>query len=496
MREAEMKRIKDAVLLCALALATGCGQNLWDAPAELDPGAAGEDVADDADQAVSGSLLPQDIDRPTLNLVRQAIELGLGAGKGLVADGINYELARNGIETTYVGGESMVDVPDDAMTACPYVENAGNDGSTSVSCRLVAEDARDRAYVREADTLAGLVLGPEFDANRPLHEAWLRNGMASGIEGEFLMAVRRLREARVCDQQPEPVDSSAEQGIALGRQVFEQALAEQVAATPITQCDIDNGIIAPARQAAMARVAAALEQSPLCAGYEPTDMEDRAEFGEAVNAYEAGVGEGVDEGVVIGSEQLFRTWVCQVPDVGGGGGDGGGGGGGGDPLVLDLDGDGVRVSSPVRGVTFAIGERGARRTGWTADSDDGLLAIDHDGNGVIDSGRELLGDVSWTPDTLPERNGLLSLARYDAAALGGNGDGLIDARDAVFGALEVWRDRDLDGQTDQGELVSLADLAIESIALDYVVSGDRQISRFDRADGTSGAAVDVCVEYF
>jgi hypothetical protein len=192
---------------------------------------------------------------------------------------------------------------------------------------------------------------------------------------------------------------------------------------------------------------------------------------------------------VIAAEQLFRTWVCQTPEEEAGGGDGGGGGG--DPLILDLDGDGVRISSPARGVNFALGVSALRRTGWLADPDDGFLAIDHNGNGSIDNGRELLGDMSWTADSINENNGLLSLARYDASNLGGNGDGRIDAQDAVFGALVVWRDRDLDGRTDEGELSSLPDLGIESIALDYVTDSGELRTEYERVDGTVGGAHDV-----
>jgi hypothetical protein len=437
---------------------------------------------------LEAGTIPGDIDRETLDLVRVAIDLGLAAGKDLVTDGINEELAREGIDREYVGGQALTAIPEDAVSACPYVENMANNGSTAVSCRLLAEEARDRAYVHEADALARLrpELGPEFDTHRDLHESWLENGLASGIDGEYVMAVRMLRDAGLCDQEPTPVESSREQGVALGRQLFDGLLAAQVAATPITQCDIDNGIVAPALNAALAALPGHLASNPLCASYEPSDMDDRASFQQARNDYAAGMREGIDEGAVIGAEQLFRTWICQPPAQPAGGG-------GGDPLVLDLDGDGVATSSAARGVTFRVSGLFAERTGWVRDAGDALLAIDHDGNGRIDGGAELFGDASWAPDGLPEANGLLALARYDAVALGGNADGVIDINDAVWGALVLWTDRDLDGQTDAGELAE-ASSRIGSIALDYVSEANRQVASFETTGGATLPAVDVWLD--
>ena len=42
---------------------------------------------------------------------------------------------------------------------------------------------------------------------------------------------------------------------------------------------------------------------------------------------------------------------------------------------------------------------------------------------------------------------------------------MIDASDAVFDELRVWRDLDGDGATDAGELFALSDIGIQSISL-------------------------------
>ncbi len=95
-----------------------------------------------------------------------------------------------------------------------------------------------------------------------------------------------------------------------------------------------------------------------------------------------------------------------------------------DPLILDLDGDGIAVSAlDGSDVVFDYdGDGVAERTGW-ASADDGFLAIDTNGNGVIDTD------------------------------------------DAVFATLRVWRDRDQDGVTDAGELQTLTEAGIAQIAL-------------------------------
>ena len=69
-----------------------------------------------------------------------------------------------------------------------------------------------------------------------------------------------------------------------------------------------------------------------------------------------------------------------------------GAGGGGDPLVLDMNGDGqISLTSVENGVYFDIwGDGFARRTGWVA-PEDGMLALDQNGNGTIDDLSELFG---------------------------------------------------------------------------------------------------------
>jgi len=71
-------------------------------------------------------------------------------------------------------------------------------------------------------------------------------------------------------------------------------------------------------------------------------------------------------------------------------------------------------------------------------------------------------------------DGFVALAWFDDVENGGNDDGTIDRRDAVYARLQVWKDADADGRTDAGELMPLRDAGILAIA----VRGER-ISEID-----------------
>ncbi|MEM8647915.1 MAG: hypothetical protein AAGF86_16430, partial [Pseudomonadota bacterium] len=162
-----------------------------------------------------------------------------------------------------------------------------------------------------------------------------------------------------------------------------------------------------------------------------------------------------------------------------------------DPLVLDLDGDGLELTSIGAGAVFdQDADMFGEPTGWVR-PDDGLLARDLDGDGLISSIDELFGGVTG--------DGFLDLAVFDTGAEGGNGDGVIDGDDAVFDTLSIWRDLDQDGVTDEGELFSLAEAGIASISLttrDPEMTENAQNlitaeSLFTRTDGTTSTIADV-----
>jgi hypothetical protein len=165
-----------------------------------------------------------------------------------------------------------------------------------------------------------------------------------------------------------------------------------------------------------------------------------------------------------------------------------------DPLTLDLDADGLETLPVSAGVLFDHDGDGVRTgTGWVA-SDDGFLVLDRNGNGTIDSGRELFGDSTL------KTNGQLAIDGFDALAdLDTNADGKVDSLDAFWDNLRVWRDLDQDGVSDAGELATLSSLGITGFntakTANAVVLADgnriADLGSYEKSDGTTGTMGDV-----
>ncbi len=165
-----------------------------------------------------------------------------------------------------------------------------------------------------------------------------------------------------------------------------------------------------------------------------------------------------------------------------------------DPLVLDLDGDGIETigpDDPANTIYFDQKGNGVPlRTGWVK-PDDGFLALDRNGNGTIDSGQELFGDSTPLPFGGSAIDGFDALNQEDT-----NRDGWVDARDARFTDLRIWRDLNQNGVSEADELSTLAELGIA--ALRVTNTGNRQalangnqvadLGTFLYADGRSGSS--------
>ncbi|MCU7904910.1 MAG: hypothetical protein KZQ76_03480, partial [Candidatus Thiodiazotropha sp. (ex Epidulcina cf. delphinae)] len=113
-------------------------------------------------------------------------------------------------------------------------------------------------------------------------------------------------------------------------------------------------------------------------------------------------------------------------------------------------------------IHFDHGGDGFRELTGFAAADDGFLARDTNGDGVINSGAELFGNETLLADGSSASNGFEALAELDS-----NADGVIDANDELFGELRIFQDADQDGETDEGELLSLTDAGIESLSVAY-----------------------------
>lgn len=131
-----------------------------------------------------------------------------------------------------------------------------------------------------------------------------------------------------------------------------------------------------------------------------------------------------------------------------------------DPLVIDLNGDGVNTVGTNLNVHFDHdGDGNKEQTGWISDSD-GFVVLDKNGNGLIDNGTEMFGENTLIENGDNANDGYQALAHFDA-----NADGKIDANDSIFSELKIWNDRNYNGVSEADELLSLTDLGIKSISV-------------------------------
>jgi hypothetical protein len=163
------------------------------------------------------------------------------------------------------------------------------------------------------------------------------------------------------------------------------------------------------------------------------------------------------------------------------------------PIVLDIDGGGVQTLAAAEGVQFDLTGTGHQRQwGWVGGGD-GLLAMDRNGDGVINDGRELFGAATVLADGQRAGHGFAALAAEDT-----NQDGVVTAADARFNDMKVWVDGNHDGQTDAGELKGLVELGITGLNVAHAAS-DRidhgnalgLVSSYTTADGQSHEMADV-----
>jgi hypothetical protein len=133
-------------------------------------------------------------------------------------------------------------------------------------------------------------------------------------------------------------------------------------------------------------------------------------------------------------------------------------------------GDGIHLTDAEHGALFELRPGAIGMWAWTqSEGDDAFLALDVNGNGTIDDGSELFGDGSIQVSSVGA-NGFAALAYYDLGSQGGNDDGVIDVRDAVWPRLRLWTDTDHDGFSTPDELRSVSTSGIHTFSLNAVPS--------------------------
>ncbi len=118
------------------------------------------------------------------------------------------------------------------------------------------------------------------------------------------------------------------------------------------------------------------------------------------------------------------------------------------PVIIDTKGIGFQFTDPTKGdyVTFDLkGDGSYKKFSWPKQgSGNAWLVLDRDGDGVIKNGTELFGNFTPHSDggvpNYPKPNGFLALDWYDQPQQGGDGNAIIDKRDAIWPKLKLWID--------------------------------------------------------
>jgi hypothetical protein len=153
-----------------------------------------------------------------------------------------------------------------------------------------------------------------------------------------------------------------------------------------------------------------------------------------------------------------------------------------DPLILDLNGDGISTTAISSGVTFNTLGGLKQATGWVG-AGDGILVIDKDfGPNTLQGFEGLL------PSGFSAVNGPTGMIAMDS-----NHDGVLNEKDAAFKDLEVYTLSD-----GVGKLQTLADLNITSIAVSMNTTNQSDngnliglMGSYTTADGVTHSMADV-----
>ena len=407
-----------------------------------------------------------------IDVLRTAISQGLDMGRLRYLEEMTLALQDLGVVDDYEGlifsGDDVLGQPVDE---CPFVKYYDNGFQpTGLTCDYLADMAKVEVYSELTKLLvenplpaavleSGLVAADEA-------VFWYEQGTISGIEEHRVLVRSDLKARGLCSKNPTPVQSAHDKGIVVGRQLFAAHFNQwlqsngYVADYPemsqkIQVCNADLTMLEPAFVAAQNAVPAKISAQPLCPDtYQAPDFEAQLQYAQAEIDYQAALEWGIQDEYLLAGVRVFQVVPCNV----------------GDPVVMDLDGDGVELLAIQDGVNFDLWASGHPQAMAWVHPDDGFLVLDRNGNGRVDDGAEFFGNV----------DGVHTHGFDHLAALDSDGDGALTTADAAFAGLRVWRDRNSDGISDAGELLLLSDLGVDRIPLaanrtDKVVAGSRVV---------------------
>jgi Ca2+-binding RTX toxin-like protein len=140
-------------------------------------------------------------------------------------------------------------------------------------------------------------------------------------------------------------------------------------------------------------------------------------------------------------------------------------------VVFDHDGDGQKTG-----------------TGWVG-SNDGFLIFDRNNDGIINNGGELFGEHTLKYSGSGKyADAFEALAQEDT-----NGDGVVNAQDANWTSLKVWRDLNQDGISQENEFFTLDELGIAGFSTEKTAANGGFLAgrltaqgTYTKTDGTTG----------
>lgn len=331
---------------------------------------------------------------------------------------------------------------------CPILAPEENGNTSCVALAEAVWTKVSAEVLKDKDAMVKLVAAKYKDMEQTAQTfiaMWAYTAKQYGVQLATIYAAHELKAAGQCDTKTNANEVAYNLGITQGITIVNDLRAW--ALSQVTSCTVNTDAIAQqVKTMALAKINAYMKEKAVCTDADISSMNDK--FKAAELKREEGIKKGIDQQVTVLSNELWQARQ-NAPC--------GGGGGGGEPLVIDLDNDGLSLTT--NRVRFdVLGDGTAQATTW-AGSREGFLAIDRNKDGQISSVSELMGNQSNCNNQLCY-DGVEALRALDQ-----NGDGLVDRRDAAFAQLLIWVDSNSDGLSQPGELSSLSGHGIKAFSL-------------------------------